>query len=189
MKSLVINDSGENVPESLIESWVKTVAAELAARGILPADRAGRELSVVFLKEIDAKHLNWTHRQKDYATDILSFSTDDPESLGELVLCPVVLQKQAKENKQTFEREINYMILHGVLHLLGYDHENVPEDRARDMLALQDQIFEKLTAKPKKAPAKKAAKPAPKPAPRKAAKPAKKTAAKKPAAKKKSSRH
>ena len=159
MKALIVNDSGENVPEEFLSTWVRDVASELKGKGVLPADKAGRELTLVFLREGDAKNLNWTHRQKDYATDILSFSSEDPESFGELVMCPVVLQKQAKEHGVSLEEETGYMVLHGVLHLLGYDHEK-GEEAAQAMLKIQDSVHEKLmdARKPKKAEKKAAAK-------------------------------
>lgn len=198
MKVLVVNDAEETVPESFLSSWVGEVVRELKGRRALPEEHENKELSLVFLKEMDAKQLNWNFRQKDYATDVLSFETEDPESLGELVLCPAVLKKQAKENKHTYELELGYMVLHGILHLLGHDHE-AGEDQARSMMSLQDNVFE-ILRKPKKAPKAAKEKPAEKAkakAPAKTAKAAAKKAAPvkakaktkekpKPAAKKKS---
>ncbi|HRO67895.1 MAG TPA: rRNA maturation RNase YbeY [Pseudobdellovibrionaceae bacterium] len=147
MNLLLINDSGETLNEDFLGKWVKAVSEELLKRRILPPEKEVLELSVVFLKENDAKQLNWNYRQKDYATDVLSFETDDPGSLGELVLCAPVLQRQAVEHKLSFEHETGYMILHGVLHLLGYDHEK-DEDEAEAMLSLQDEVFALLTKPP-----------------------------------------
>lgn len=177
MKAIIINDSGEAISENFLTTWVKDVAVELKTRGVLSEEKTHKELSLVFLREPDAKNLNWTHRQKDYATDILSFETEDPESLGELVMCPAVLMKQAKEHGIPEEQEVGYMILHGVLHLLGFDHEKGEED-ARTMMKLQDAVHEALldARRPKKAKpaaAKKVLQAAPKGKAAKAAKPAK----------------
>lgn len=144
MNLLLINDSGETLNEDFLGKWVKSVAAELSKRQVLSPEKEALELSVVFLKENDAKQLNWNYRQKDYATDVLSFETDDPGSLGELVLCAPVLQRQAVEHKLSFEHETGYMILHGILHLLGFDHEK-DEDEAEVMMSLQDEVFALLT--------------------------------------------
>lgn len=157
MKPLIINDSGEDVPESFLTEWIPRVAKTLEARGVLPGSALQKELSLVFLREIDAKNLNWNYRQKDYATDILTFQTEDPESFGELVMCPLVLKKQARANKHGDEHEMGYMILHGILHLLGFDHEK-DEKSAHEMFRLQDSVFQELTRPAKKAPAPKAAK-------------------------------
>lgn len=159
MKILIVNDAEEAVPESFLSSWVKDAARELKDRQALPAEKAEKELSLVFLKEVDAKQLNWNFRQKDYATDVLSFETEDPECLGELVLCPAVLKKQARDHKLTYEHELGYMIIHGILHLLGFDHE-AGEDEARRMMAIQDGVFETLSAPPKKEKKPAAARPA-----------------------------
>lgn len=145
MKLLLINDTGDAVPEEFLTAWVRDLTRALQTRKVLSADLAKRELSVVFLKEPDAKNLNWNYRQKDYATDVLSFETDDPDSLGELVMCMEVLRKQANQHKVTVDQEIGNMVLHGVLHLLGYDHEK-SEDEHRRMMTLQDQVFEELLA-------------------------------------------
>lgn len=181
MKLLLINDSDESLNETFLNDWVKAMSQELSSRGVLQSEHLEKELSLVFLKETDAKLLNWNYRQKDYATDVLSFETEDPESIGELVMCPYVLKKQAAEHKISFDLEMGYMILHGVLHLMGYDHEKDP-DEAEEMMRLQDSVFEKLTAPPpkKKATAKKAAAPKKKAAAKKKASSAK---SKKPAAK------
>ena len=177
MKAIIINDSGEAISENFLTAWVKDVAVELKTRGVLTEEKTHKELSLVFLREPDAKNLNWTHRQKDYATDILSFETEDPESIGELVMCPAVLMKQAKEHGIPEEQEVGYMILHGVLHLLGFDHEKGEED-ARTMMKLQDAVHQALldARRPKKAKsaaAKKVLQAAPKGKAVKAAKPAK----------------
>lgn len=172
MKALIINDSGEDVPESFLTEWVPRVAKALQTRGVLPETAMSKELSLVFLREVDAKNLNWNFRQKDYATDILSFQTEDPESFGELVMCPFVLKRQAKANKHSDEFEMGYMVLHGILHLLGYDHEK-DEKTAHQMFGLQDGVFEELTRPPKKEKAPKKAVQVAKAKPVKAAKPLK----------------
>ena len=100
------------------------------------------ELTVVYLDPPAARQLNFQYRQKDYATDVLSFGDKSSDSLGELVICPQVLKKQAKDHGLSYQQELAYMILHGVLHLLGYDHET-NERQAKLMFAIQDDIFAK----------------------------------------------
>jgi probable rRNA maturation factor len=74
---------------------------------------------------------------------VLSFESGDPESLGELVFCPEVLETQAKEHKQSFDQELGLMLVHGVLHLLGFDHENGGDDEKK-MISLQDEVFKEI---------------------------------------------
>lgn len=103
-----------------------------------------KELTIVFLDPVPARKINKTYRKKNYATDILSFESDMPAiELGELVICPQVLQKQAKEHDLSFKAELSYMLIHGVLHLLGYDHEK-SKSEAKKMFDIQDQLFDRL---------------------------------------------
>lgn len=150
MRILIVNDSAEECPENHLQNWVNLFSKELVKRKLINEEQNGKELSVVFLDEKDAKRINWQYRSKDYATDVLSFETDDPEAIGELVMCPQVLKKQALENKLTYEDEVTRMIVHGVLHLLGFDHELSPEDDKK-MMQLQEQILVSITTpEPKK---------------------------------------
>ncbi len=102
-----------------------------------------KEITVVFLTKAQIKKINFQFRKKNKATDILSFLSDDPHSLGELLICPEIMDKQAAEHKHRGEAELLYMLIHGYLHLLGYDHErSQKEDKL--MLGIQDRCFEKL---------------------------------------------
>lgn len=143
MKLNVINDSGIDFPEDLLNKWIKGIAAELLKKKIINSERKAQEVSLVFLSENDAKKLNWNYRCKDYPTDILSFASDDPTSMGELVICPQVLSRQAKDHDVTLEDELGYIVLHGILHLLGYDHEKNKAEEEK-MMSLQNEIFENL---------------------------------------------
>jgi probable rRNA maturation factor len=98
------------------------------------------ELTLVFLSAQEMKKINYQFRKKNKPTDILSFESSDPNSLGELLLCMDVLKKQAKENNHSLQSEITYMIIHGILHLLGYDHEESKAEEKK-MFRLQDKCF------------------------------------------------
>lgn len=143
MKLNIINDSGMDLSEDVLNKWIKGIATELQKKKIIDSEKKTLEVSLVFLNENDAKKLNWNYRCKDYPTDILSFSSDDPASMGELVLCPQVISRQAKEHGLTLEDELGYIVLHGVLHLLGYDHEKSKVDEEL-MMSIQDEVFEIL---------------------------------------------
>lgn len=98
------------------------------------------ELTLVFLSAQEMKKINYQFRKKNKATDILSFESSDPNSLGELLLCMDVLKKQAAENNHSLQNEITYMLIHGILHLLGYDHE-ISRAEEKKMFRLQDKCF------------------------------------------------
>jgi probable rRNA maturation factor len=108
-----------------------------------PERLKGKKLVVAFLDLKEARNINRLFRKRDYATDVLSFSSSDPGVLGELAICPKVISRQAKEHGILVREEMGYMILHGILHLLGYDHEGSAA-QAKKMFALQDKVFTRL---------------------------------------------
>ena len=143
MRPLIVNDTSFKISEKFLKDCVKKISTTLSEKSILDTLNADKELTLVFLDKLAAKKLNWQYRQKDHATDVLSFESGDPESIGELVFCPEVLETQAKDHKQTFDQELGLMLLHGVLHLLGFDHENGGEEEKK-MMSLQDEVFKNL---------------------------------------------
>ncbi len=146
MNVLIVNESSHSAPRKFIQHWMKLVVSELKRRKVMRAEVARRELTLVFLDKKPARKINREFRGKDYATDVLSFDSMESSSLGELVLCPEVLKCQAKEHGLTYQQELGYMLLHGVLHLLGYDHETNEKD-AQQMFCIQDGVFEVLLKK------------------------------------------
>lgn len=112
------------------------------------------EISVTFTDNEGIRDLNREYRDKDSATDVLSFpmydfSEDDLPSdelsceLGDIVLSLERAESQAKEYGHSFKREVAFLTVHSVLHLLGYDHELSDEDDA-DMRRRQKEIMEIL---------------------------------------------
>ena len=104
---------------------------------VAPA-RARGEVTVALVSDRQVRALNRQYRGIDKATDVLSFPCDDPctvvgpdepVTLGDVVIAPLVAEKQAAEYGHTVEEELNLLLVHGVLHLLGYDHE-ADEDAA-----------------------------------------------------------
>ena len=80
------------------------------------------DLSLVFLKEPKMRELNRVYRGKDKPTNVLSFAQEEL-GLGELVLCPDVIRKDAAKYGIMFKAELTSIFIHGLLHLAGYDHE------------------------------------------------------------------
>jgi probable rRNA maturation factor len=114
-------------------SFRKWAAAAVEGR-ILKGDLAIR---VVDTKE--ARSLNRHYRGKDYATNVLSFPADLPPEmqvplLGDLVICAPVVAKEALEQGKTLAAHYAHLTIHGVLHLLGLDHENEKEAEAMELI-------------------------------------------------------
>lgn len=91
-----------------------------------------KELDIYITDEIEGQALNLEARGKDYATNILSYPSDLPAAiielmptlpLGELVICHDVIVREAAEQEKTIAQHISHLLIHGVLHLLGFDHE------------------------------------------------------------------
>jgi probable rRNA maturation factor len=144
MKALIVDQSsGARLPRRWLEKWAAALSPLLARSGYPGLSR--RELVIVFVGAREMKRLNSQYRGKDYATDILSFESADPSCVGELVLCPPTIRAQARRTGLGERGELGYMIVHGVLHLLGLDHVD-PAGEAR-MFALQDQLYARLRAK------------------------------------------
>jgi len=106
------------------------------------------DVSVAFMGTDEIRVLNRDYRGKDLETDVLSFPVDkafitgDERPLGDVVICMDVAQRQAEEYGHSIERELAFLVAHGMLHLLGFDHET-PEDEAK-MRAAQDAVLNQL---------------------------------------------
>ena len=140
MKPYIINEDPKRVPRAFLVWWVGQIKKRLRKRGVsISADIIG----LIFLPARRAKKLNREFRGKDYATDVLSFAPVEPGVLGELVFCPKVIEKEAKENGYPYYLQLGYLVLHGYLHLLGYEHEKGGK-QAEEMFSLQDAVFDEL---------------------------------------------
>lgn len=102
------------------------------------------EVSLLLCDDIYIRELNREYRSKDLATDVLSFALEEGEEpaviggpketlLGDIVISVETATRQAKEYGHSLEREVAFLAIHGLLHLLGYDHElgKVEEDAMR----------------------------------------------------------
>ncbi len=118
------------------------------------------EISVSIVDEEEIKELNNEYRNKNSVTDVLSFPMlefdednqiicdefdfdDENVVLGDIVICAKRAEEQAREYGHSFEREIAFLTVHSMLHLLGYDHEH-SEDMEQEMFRKQKEILDKM---------------------------------------------
>ncbi len=80
------------------------------------------EISILLTDNKTIQKLNKQYRKKDSATNVLSFETGDSEILGDIILAFETIEKEAKEQEKAFENHLTHLIIHGILHLIGYDH-------------------------------------------------------------------
>ena len=105
------------------------------------------ELTIRITDEAESQELNHEYRGKDYPTNVLSFPFEAPPEvpiplLGDLVICAQVVFREATEQNKTAESHWAHMVIHGCLHLLGYDHIN--DDEAEEMEGIERQIMASL---------------------------------------------
>jgi probable rRNA maturation factor len=105
------------------------------------------DLALRLVGEREGRALNRHYRGKDYATNVLSFPAELPEGvklpvLGDIVICAPVVAREAREQGKELAAHYAHLTVHGVLHLLGWDHENPREADA--MEALERQILDSL---------------------------------------------
>jgi probable rRNA maturation factor len=144
----VANESGIDVDELRLVGVSRQV---LDAMGIHPLV----ELAVLLVDEDEMSALHERWMDETGPTDVLSFPMDElrpgradaepdpdgePSMLGDVVLCPSVAERQAKEAGHDLQAELEMLCTHGILHLLGYDHAEPDEER--EMFGLQSQLLE-----------------------------------------------
>jgi probable rRNA maturation factor len=110
---------------------------------------AAAEMTIRIVDEAEMTSLNGRYRGKEYPTNVLSFPFDMPEDveeelpiLGDLVICASIVAKEAIEQRKTVAAHWAHMVVHGTLHLLGYDH--VKDDEAERMEAEEIIILKRL---------------------------------------------
>ncbi|MBH1982102.1 MAG: rRNA maturation RNase YbeY [Burkholderiales bacterium] len=110
---------------------------------------APAELTIRFVDAEEGRTLNRDYREKDYATNVLTFAynegeelSDDEPTRADIILCTDVLEKEAAEQKKSVEEHTAHLIVHGVLHAQGYDH--MDDEEAAEMEGLETEILAKL---------------------------------------------
>ncbi len=116
------------------------------------------EFTIVFVNLQESREYNRTYRNKDVPTDVLSFYTEADESalttslgaggavrdLGDLILCREVIEENAMRFGVNFEEELIRVVIHGILHLLGFDHSGVLGESAEEIFQIQENFIKEL---------------------------------------------
>jgi probable rRNA maturation factor len=109
---------------------------------------ADKEISLSFVDDENIKQLNKQYLGKDRATNVISFSLQEgeygninPQILGDIVISVETAQRDAKKENLTFTQELEFLIIHGVLHLLGYNHENTTRKETNKMRQKEKDLF------------------------------------------------
>jgi len=125
----VLLKGGERFPQASLEKILRVVGRFVKVKNY--------EASIAFVNSKTIRFANRVYRGKDSVTDVLSFSLE--KNSGEILISYSQAQKQAKEVGHGVRKEISFLIVHGLLHLFGYDHETSKE--AKKMFDLQEKII------------------------------------------------
>ena len=127
-------------------SWEDIISQTLEkAAEVLNKNFSSREVSVVLSNDEEVQNLNKTFRHKDSPTNVLSFPSEMPEELGDIILAYETVSREAKEENISLLDHALHLIIHGFLHLLGYDHEE--EHDAEIMENMEIEILKALHIK------------------------------------------
>ncbi len=139
---IATDEALESYPSlELMTKWA-TVALKTGGRN------KDSEITIRMVNSEEIHQLNSTYRHVDRPTNILSFPFELPEGvedlplLGDLVVCKEVLERECKEQNKTLEEHFAHLIVHGCLHLIGYDH--IEEEDAKEMEPLEIKAMEEL---------------------------------------------
>jgi probable rRNA maturation factor len=122
-------------PESDFQRWLEAV---------LPQFQEDSEVTIRLVDEAESQQLNHTYRGKEKPTNVLSFPFEAPPGielplLGDLIICRQVVEREAVEQEKSLEAHWAHMVIHGSLHLLGYDH--IEDDEAEEMEGIETEIM------------------------------------------------
>jgi probable rRNA maturation factor len=106
-----------------VPRFPKRDIATFARRVLRHLDVVTDDLAIAFVDDAAMRKLNHDFRRKDKTTDVLTFPGDDPSHLGDIVISLDQARRQAADEKHSLATEVRYLIVHGILHSLGYDHE------------------------------------------------------------------
>lgn len=126
------------LPKTLLKQWV------------VAAIDADAQITLRFVDAIEGQTLNHEYRQKDYATNVLTFNLRDddfpleglPSIMSDIVVCVPVIEKEAQEQQKPLLAHYAHMIIHGVLHAQGFDH--LTDEEAQEMEALEIKMLQQL---------------------------------------------
>lgn len=136
---VMVNSTSTQLPEQTdLEQWVAAAVAQ---------HRDEAEVSVLIVDTEEGAELNEQWRGKQGPTNVLSFPSDLPAELnlpllGDLIICAPVVEREAQEQSKALQAHWAHMMIHGTLHLLGYDH--IIEAEAEEMEALETKILAEL---------------------------------------------
>jgi probable rRNA maturation factor len=143
MITVDVQDMQEKIAldEELVRRWAEAMLMELG--------RSEAELSIVFVDDRYIRRLNKQYLGRDRATNVISFPQQEGEGyygahLGDIVISVERAEDEAGQAGMTFDERLMQLLVHGICHLCGYDHEGVSAERAAQMEGVEQEILNRL---------------------------------------------
>lgn len=149
-----IRDETNKLTEDQMQTVMSLLNKTAKAEGIIE----DAELSLLFVDNDKIQQINAEYRGKDYPTDVISFALEEmgdeeitvvgeafPRVLGDIIVSVPKALEQAEAHAHAFIRELGFLVVHGFLHLLGYDHET--KEQEVEMFALQEKLLSEFGLK------------------------------------------
>lgn len=135
----IFNNNKYNIDIIKIKKFIRFSLKHLKLKNIV--------FDIIFIDDLEMKTINKRYRNIDNTTDVISFALEDKKDdiklnkrlLGDIYISYNKALEQAGENKHTIFNEICFLLIHGILHLLGYNHENINDEKI--MFELQEEII------------------------------------------------
>jgi len=100
-----------------------------------------KEINIILVDNKQIQELNMQYREKDYPTDVLTFPDGNYNNLGDLFISIEKCEEQRIEYGHSFERELGFLVVHGILHTIGFDHQTAEQEE--EMTTIQEKILQK----------------------------------------------
>lgn len=140
MRIQVLQDSAKpfRISRKIVSSIERVISRSLKLKKDL-------KVNVVITSPGKSKKLNKQFRHKNYIPDVLTFRYGEENStMGEIFIVPEVVKRQAKERHHAQSDEFTILLIHGIVHMLGYEHENVSEAKKASMKRLEKKLLSQL---------------------------------------------
>ncbi len=127
----IINQLEEHVSEDVIQKVLSVASEQL--------NLSDYSINIILVNNDIIQNLNQSYREKNAPTDVLTFPDGTLRNLGDIFISIDKVHEQSKEYGHSFERELAFLTIHGLLHTLGYDH--LTKDEEKEMFALQEELL------------------------------------------------
>ena len=115
-----------------------------------------KEISIVLTDDETIKRMNHQYLGRNKPTNVISFSMQEgeygninPKIMGDVIISLETAQRDAAKGHLTFQQEIDFLLIHGILHLLGYNHENTSREKAVEMRQKETEVFNQMNSRRK----------------------------------------